>query len=132
MHYNQYFSTFAKWSASVLGHPVAFGISSVILVLWIATGPLFRFSDTWQLIVNTATSVVTFLMVFLIQHTQNRDTLAIQLKLAELLRALEGARTEMGALEDETEETLDELKGRYEGIAQRTKQQRETERSDSD
>jgi low affinity Fe/Cu permease len=131
MQYGQYFSTFAKWSATILGHPIVFGIASLIIVVWIATGPLFRFSDTWQLVVNTATSVVTFLMVFLIQHTQNRDTRAIQLKLAELLRAVEGARTEMGALEDETEETLDELKARYERLAERSRQQRQPEDSDS-
>src|SRR5216110_2099704 len=83
-----WFSSCAKWVSRTTGHPSAFILAVVVIVAWAVTGPLFHYSDTWQLVINTATTIVTFLMVFLIQHTQNRDSTALQLKLDELIRAL--------------------------------------------
>src|SRR5437762_12930205 len=100
------FHGFARWAAHAAGHPFAFLAAVVIIVGWAVTGPLFGFSDTWQLVINTGTTIVTFLMVFLIQNTQNRDSAAVQLKLDELIRALEGAHNELLDLEDGTEEEL--------------------------
>jgi len=85
------FSRFAKWTARATGHPAAFMSAALIIVVWAVTGPIFRFSDTWQLVINTGTTIVTFIMVFLIQNTQNRDGHAVQLKLDELIRAVRGA-----------------------------------------
>src|SRR6266550_968613 len=82
-----WFSRFAKWTSSKLGHPLAFFIAVLIIVVWALAGPIFHFSDTWQLVINTGTTIVTFLMVFLIQNTQNRDSEALHLKLDELIRA---------------------------------------------
>src|SRR3954469_7339606 len=99
----------AKW----LGSPSAFAASVAFVVLWAATGPHFRYSDTWQLIVNTVTSVVTFLMVFLIQNTQNREATALHLKLDELIRAVDGARNRMVRLEDLDDEELEKLEEEF-------------------
>src|SRR3954447_21882186 len=89
------FNRFARTSAKVTGHPVAFLTAVAIIVIWALTGPIFHFSDTWQLVINTGTTIITFLMVFLIQNTQNRDGKALHLKLDELIRALDGARNNM-------------------------------------
>ena len=87
-----WFSRFAKWTSRVTGKPSAFGVASLIIAVWAVTGPIFQYSNTWQLVINTGTTIITFLMVFLIQNTQNRDSAALQAKLDELLRAVDGAR----------------------------------------
>src|ERR1700674_3692847 len=90
---SQFFSQVAQWTSRQCGRPLTFGLAFGVIVVWAVSGPLFNYSDTWQLVINTATTIVTFLMVFLIQNTQNRDATAVQLKLDELLRAVKGART---------------------------------------
>src|SRR3712207_133855 len=105
-----WFTRFAKWTARVTGRPSTFALAVTVIVVWAVTGPIFRFSDTWQLIINTGTTIVTFLMVFLIQNTQNRDSRALHIKLDELLRAVEGARGALADVEDRTEEELKDLK----------------------
>jgi len=99
-----------------VGSPWAFMLALAAIAGWAVTGPLFHFSDTWQLVINTATTIITFLMVFIIQNTQNRDTRAIQLKLDELLRAVQGARTRLVALETLTDQELDELQKEFEKV----------------
>jgi len=103
------FSQLSHATAHAAGTPAAFLIAVLSIVVWSATGPLFGFSDTWQLVINTGTTIVTFLMVFLIQNTQNRDTLALQLKLSELIIAMRGAHNSLATIEDLTEEELEEL-----------------------
>ncbi|HET6579670.1 MAG TPA: low affinity iron permease family protein [Gemmatimonadales bacterium] len=115
------FTRFAKATARASGHPVTFGLAVFVILAWAVTGPLFHFSDTWQLVINTGTTVVTFLMVFLIQNTQNRDSVAMQIKLDELLRAVKGAHTALADLEDMTESELDEFKARYVRLAEAAK-----------
>jgi low affinity Fe/Cu permease len=104
------FNRFATLISCWAGHPATFSIALLVIVLWGASGPLFGYSDTWQLIINTGTTIVTFLMVFLIQHTQNRDTQALQLKLDELIRAHRGARNILIDLEEASEEEMAEIK----------------------
>ena len=104
------FSRVAQWTAQQCGRAHTFIAAIVIIIAWAVCGPAFHYSDTWQLIINTGTTIITFLMVFLIQNTQNRDTTAIQLKLDELIRANENARNRMLALEDLTENQLKRLK----------------------
>jgi low affinity Fe/Cu permease len=104
------FSKFAHWAAHKAGKASTFVAALALLVVWAVTGPLFGWSDTWQLIINTGTTIITFLMVFLIQNTQNRDTEALQLKLDELIRVTKGARDSAMALEDKSEEELDAAK----------------------
>jgi low affinity Fe/Cu permease len=112
------FSRVAHWAAWHSGRAYTFIIACVIILGWAATGPLFNYSDTWQLIINTGTTIITFLMVFLLQNTQSRDTAAIQLKLDELIRANENARNTMLSLEDLTEGQLDRLKAAFERLAE--------------
>jgi low affinity Fe/Cu permease len=116
------FDRFARWNAHASGHPLAFLVAVLIIVVWAVTGPVFRFSDTWQLVINTGTTIVTFLMVFLIQNTQNRDSAAIQLKLDELIRATPGAHTELLDLEELTEHDLERLRDRYEELARQARE----------
>ena len=115
------FTHMAKWTCRMVGHPVAFGLALLIVVAWAVTGPLFHFSDTWQLVINTGTTVVTFLMVFLIQNTQNRDSAAMQIKLDELIRALKSAHNELADLEDLSDHELEEMKARYTHLAERAR-----------
>ena len=103
------FSKFAQGTALWTGHPFAFLLAVVVVLVWVVTGPLFGYSDTWQLVINTGTSIVTFLMVFLIQNTQNRDTLAIQVKLSELVLAVKGAANRFASIEDLSDRELAEL-----------------------
>ena len=111
------FSRAAKWTARATGHPAAFGIAALIIVVWAVSGPLFGFSDTWQLVINTGTTIATFLMVFLIQNTQNRDTAALQLKLDELVRVTKGAHNALLDLEELSETELERVRTRYEALA---------------
>jgi low affinity Fe/Cu permease len=110
------FRIFARRSSRVLGSAWAFAGAIVILIVWGLTGPMFRYSDTWQLIINTGTTIVTFLMVFLIQNTQNRDAKAIQLKLDELIRALKGARNQLVDLENLSDEDLTNLEKQFKRV----------------
>jgi low affinity Fe/Cu permease len=116
---NRIFSCAAQWTAKQSGRAHTFIGAILVIVLWAATGPLFGFSDTWQLIINTGTTIVTFLMVFLIQNTQNRDTQAIQLKLDELIRVNANARNRLVTLEDLTEEELDQVKAQFTTLAKK-------------
>ncbi len=113
MYPRDIFSRFAKWIARNTGHPITFVMACVVILAWLVTGPLFHFSDTWQLAINTGTTIITFLMVFLIQNTQNRDSEAAQLKLDELIRSIEGAHNTLLDLEELTEKELDEIKSHY-------------------
>jgi low affinity Fe/Cu permease len=119
-HMNNLFRRFANTTSAAVGSPWAFCLAVVIIVVWAVTGPIFGFSDTWQLIINTGTTIVTFLMVFLIQNTQNRDAKAIHLKLDELLRAIAGARTELVDLEDLSDEELQLLQQQFQQLRERT------------
>lgn len=111
------YTRFAKAAAHFCGRPRVFVLAVTIIAVWVVTGPLFGFSDTWQLVINTGTTIVTFLMVFLIQNTQNRDTEAIQVKLDELIRATRGAHNILLDLEELDEENLDQFKARYQALA---------------
>lgn len=111
------YSRFAKAAARFSGRPRVFTLAVALIVVWLVTGPLFGFSDTWQLVINTGTTIITFLMVFLIQNTQNRDTEAIQVKLDELIRATQGAHTALLDLEELEEEELDAFRQKYEDLA---------------
>jgi len=107
------FSHFSKTVAQVTGKPSTFLVALAVIVLWAVTGPLFHYSDTWQLVINTSTTIITFLMVFLIQNTQNRDTEALQLKLDELIRAVTTANNDMLDIEDLDQEGLDKIRDTY-------------------
>lgn len=115
------FTTFAKWTSHWSGSPPAFGLALGVVVVWAISGPLFGFSDTWQLVINTGTTVVTFLMVFLIQNTQNRDAQAIQVKLDELIRCTNGAHNALLNLEELEESELREYCSEYVKIAERAR-----------
>jgi len=110
------FRIFARRSSMILGSAWAFAGAVLVILIWILTGPTFHFSDTWQLIINTATTIITFLMVFLIQNTQNRDAKAVHLKLDEIIRALKGARNELVDLEELSDEDLKELEKQFQRI----------------
>jgi low affinity Fe/Cu permease len=111
------FDRFAKTAAKVTGRPITFVVAVGVIVAWVVTGPIFQFSDTWQLVINTGTTIVTFLMVFLIQNTQNRDSSAVQLKLDELIRTANGAHNVMLDLEELSEWELEAIRDRYEALA---------------
>ena len=116
------FSRFAKWTAHAVGHPIAFCMAALIIVAWAVTGPAFQYSDTWQLVINTGTTIVTFLMIFLVQNTQNRDAAAIQLKLDEIIRAMQGAHNALLDLEELTEADLGRVRERYESLAREARE----------
>lgn len=120
-HRQGLFSRFAKATARLAGNPVTFCLAVTALIIWAASGPLFGFSDTWQLVINTGTTIVTFLMVFLIQNTQNRDSEAMQVKLDELIRSTRGAQDALLDLEDLEEEELDRIRADYEKLAQKAR-----------
>ena len=126
---SRWFSRFAGRSAVVTGHWSTFVVALLLVVLWAASGPFFHFSDTWQLMINTVTTISTGLMVFLIQNTQNRDATAIHLKLDELIRSTKGADERLMIAEDRTQQELDELKREYARICERNEElAREAER----
>jgi low affinity Fe/Cu permease len=107
--WSEAFSRVACTTAHWMGKPIAFLIAAALVIIWAATGPLFGYSDTWQLVINTSTTIVTFLMVFLIQNTQNRDTMALQLKVSELVLAMSGAENRVASAEDLTDKELEDL-----------------------
>lgn len=116
-----YFSRFSNWTARATGKPAAFGLAAVSVLIWAITGPVFQFSDTWQLVINTSTTIVTFLMVFLIQSTQNRDTQALQVKLDELIRTTHGAHNSLLDLEHLDQEELERIAKLYTQLAEEAK-----------
>jgi len=124
---NHWFHRFACQTADVVGSPWSFFLAISVIVIWGVSGPLFHYSDSWQLVINTGTTIVTFLMVFLIQNTQNRDAKTFHLKLDELIHAIKGARNTMIDLEDMTDEELAEIKEEFQRISGRREQERERE-----
>ena len=111
------FTRFAKWAARAAGKPATFALAVLIILLWAVTGPIYGYSDTWQLTINTGTTIITFLMVFVIQNTQNRDAEAMHVKLDELIRAIEGAHNALLDLEELEDEELDRIRESYEALA---------------
>ena len=132
MYHTSPFGRFAKLTARATGHPAAFLLALLTILVWVVTGPVFGFSDTWQLVINTGTTIVTFLMVFLIQNTQNRDSIAMQLKLDELIRAISGAHNGLLDLEELTEDELIKIRSTYEALARKAKQDLERGLIDTD
>ncbi len=114
----KWFSRFSSYLSTMTGRPATFTVAVGLVVAWALTGPLFHFSDTWQLVINTSTTIITFLMVFLIQNTQNRDTAAMQIKLDELIRAMEGAHNALLDLEELEEKDLRRFRRQYEKLAE--------------
>jgi low affinity Fe/Cu permease len=113
-----FFRRFSQKTSEVVGSPGAFFIALTLLVIWAAVGPIFHFSDTWQLVINTATTIITFLIVFLIQNTQNRDAKALHLKLDELIRSMQGARNTMVNLEELSDDELEQLQKQFRRISE--------------
>lgn len=127
-----WFSRAAKAAATFTGRPLAFMMAAGTVLLWIVTGPIFKFSDTWQLVINTGTTIVTFLMVFLIQNSQNRDTAAIQIKLDELLRSAKGAHNALLDLEELEEDELEAFRKTYCELAQKARDLASSEDDDAE
>jgi low affinity Fe/Cu permease len=117
------FRIFARKSSKMLGSAWSFAVAAIIIVVWGVTGPAFHFSDTWQLVINTGTTIVTFLMVFLIQNTQNRDSKAMQLKLDEVVRAVQGARNELVNLQELSDEDLTKLEGQFKRVREKAEEE---------
>lgn len=113
----RWFTLFAKWASRATGHAAAFVLALGVVIVWAVTGPMFGFNETWQLVINTGTTIITFLMIFLIQNTQNRDTAAIQIKLDELIRSTQGAHNALLDLEELEEHELERLRADYEELA---------------
>ena len=120
---SSWFTIFAKATSRATGRPSAFVAAGAVIIVWIVTGPLFHFSDTWQLVINTGTTIVTFLMVFLIQNTQNRDSEALQVKLDELIRAIDGAHNALLDLEELEEDELDRIRLNYTNLAKKAREE---------
>jgi low affinity Fe/Cu permease len=114
------FAHAAQWTSHQCGRPSTFAAAVIVIIIWAVTGPVFHYSDTWQLVINTGTTIITFLMVFLIQNTQNRDSAVLHLKLDELIRVNEGARNRLLDLEDLSEGELERLKGAFSRLARKT------------
>lgn len=129
-HKNAWFTKFTKWVAHIAGLPTTSLLALFTIVVWGASGPIFHFSDTWQLVINTGTTIITFLMVFLIQNTQNRDTMALQLKLDELLRATEEAQNSLMDLEELEEHELQKILHRYRALAARERKRLRSDESE--
>jgi len=129
---DEFFNRIAKATSRAAGHPIAFVLAFAVIIVWAVTGPLFGFSDTWQLVINTSTTIATFLMVFLIQNTQNRDTAALQIKLDELIRVQLGAHNAILDLEDMTEPQLEKLRARYEALASEARARLKLGETDTD
>ena len=125
------FSSFATMTAHFTGHPLTFFMALLVILAWGFTGPLFHFSDTWQLVINTSTTIITFLMVFLIQNTQNRDNYALQVKVDELIRAVEGAHNSLLDIEELTEKDLLLMKMRYADLARKAREELRQGKSDT-
>ena len=117
------FSRFSSWASHTAGKPVVFSLACAIVLAWALTGPLFGFSDTWQLVINTGTTIITFLMVFVIQNSQNRDGAALQIKLDELIRALEGAENALLDLEELSDVELEKIRLEYEELAEKAREE---------
>jgi low affinity Fe/Cu permease len=117
------FNRFAKWAARTTGQPGTFMLAVAVLLIWAISGPIFKFSDTWQLIINTGTTIITFLMVFLIQNTQNRDSEALHVKIDELIRANQDAHNALLDLEELEEEELDVIRDDYCKLAKAARRQ---------
>ncbi len=115
------FRKLAQMCSDFIGRPSAFVLAVVIVILWGVTGPLFDYSDTWQLVINTGTTIITFLMVFLVQNTQNRDAKAIHLKIDEIIRSIKGARNDMLDLEDEPDQRLKDLHQEFQELSKQTR-----------
>jgi low affinity Fe/Cu permease len=126
------FTRFAKATSRATGRPLAFGLAAAVVLAWIVTGPLFGYSDSWQLVINTGTTIVTFLMVFLIQNTQYRDAEAVQVKLDELLRTTRGAHNVLLDLEELEDEELQRIKAQYEELAEQAREQLRRGGTDTD
>jgi low affinity Fe/Cu permease len=124
------FQRFARMAARAAGRPIAFGIALGSVLVWGILGPIFHFTDTWQLVINTATTIVTFLMVFLIQNTQNRDSEAVQIKLDELLRATKGCHNAVLDIEELSEDKLDQIKHGYATLARKAVEELRNGKSD--
>lgn len=131
MRSTSWYSRFAKSVAHFCGRPLVFTLAVAVIAAWALTGPVFGFSDTWQLVINTGTTIVTFLMVFVIQSTQNRDTAAIQVKLDELIRATQGAHNALLDLEELEEASLDRFRSRYQALAATARAELEQGRRDT-
>ncbi|RKE24318.1 low affinity Fe/Cu permease [Paraburkholderia sp. BL23I1N1] len=128
----KWFSKFSSYFSTMTGRPATFVVAAGLVMLWAVTGPVFHYSDTWQLVINTSTTIVTFLMVFLIQNTQNRDTAAMQIKLDELIRAVEGAHNALLDLEELEEKDLSHFRKHYEKLAEEARAALRAGGSDTD
>jgi low affinity Fe/Cu permease len=129
---HQRFRRFAHDAADAVGSPWAFLLAIVMVVAWAVMGPMFDYSDTWQLVINTGTTILTFLMVFLVQNTQNRDAKALHLKLDELIRAVEGARTRLVHLEDLSDDELGDLQEQFKRLHDRLARHERRERQENE